>query len=257
MSTAVVGHTGFVGSTLLRQLAGQAEGFNSKNIASIRGRKFERLLLAGAPAAKWIANKEPEADWANLQGLMSHLAEVEAEQVVLYSTVDVFGSALGVDEDSPVQEEGLHAYGLHRYRFERFVLERFPKALVLRLPGLFGQGLKKNAVYDLIHANQVEKIDPEAVFQFYDLGLLWPDSLRYLSLGVSLGHLAAEPLSMAELAERVFGATLALKPGQSHARYDFRSKHAAAWGRQDGYQYSKAETLERLRRFVALERGRA
>lgn len=257
MSTAIVGHTGFVGSTLLRQLDGRAESFNSRNIAGIRGRKFERLLLAGAPAAKWIANKEPEADWANLQALIGHLAEVQAQQVVLYSTVDVFGAALGVDEDSPVLETGLHAYGLHRYRLERFVLERFPKALVLRLPGLFGPGLKKNAVYDLIHANQVEKIDPDAVFQFYDLDRLWPDSLRYLGLGVSLGHLAAEPLGMGELAESVFGVQLAPKTGQAHARYDFRSKHAAAWGRQDAYQYGKDETLERLRRFVALERDRA
>src|SRR5204863_402227 len=77
--------------------------------------------------------------------------------------------------------------------------ERFG-AQVLRLPGLFGPGLKKNAVYDLLHGYQVEKIHPDSTYQFYDVRQLWPDAEKADRAGIRLLHLSAEPLSMHEIA---------------------------------------------------------
>jgi hypothetical protein len=60
MSSALIGHTGFVGGNLRRQ-GSYDELYNSKNIESIAERSFDLVVSAGAPAAKWIANREPEA----------------------------------------------------------------------------------------------------------------------------------------------------------------------------------------------------
>ena len=72
MSRALIGHTGFVGGNLRAQ-TDFTDFYNSKNIDSIAGRSFELVVCAGAPAAKWIANREPEQDRAALQRLMGPL----------------------------------------------------------------------------------------------------------------------------------------------------------------------------------------
>src|SRR5512134_2638016 len=113
MTTALIGWSGFVGTTLLRQAP--FEGlYRSTNIAEIAGRSFDVVVCAAAPAQKWIANREPAADRDVIEGLIAHLKSVTCRMFVLISTVDVFKTPVGVDEDTPVDETGLHAYGLHR-----------------------------------------------------------------------------------------------------------------------------------------------
>ena len=56
-----------------------------------------------------------------------------------------------MDEHTEIDCEGLHAYGLNRYCLECWVREQYPDALIIRLPGLFGQNIKKNFIYDYIH----------------------------------------------------------------------------------------------------------
>jgi hypothetical protein len=128
-------------------------------------------------------------------------------------------------------------------------------AQVLRLPGLFGPGLKKNAVYDLLHDNQVEKIHPASTYQFYDVRALWDDAEKAHRAGIRLLHLSTEPLSMGEIAARCFGRELST-PAGAPARYDLRSRHAELWGGRGGYLRSREEILRGLEQFVREERGR-
>ena len=171
---------------------------------------------------------------------------------MLVSTVDVFETPVGVDESAPA--DARHAYGRHRRMLEQLCEERFG-AQVLRLPGLFGPGLKKNAVYDLLHENQVEKIHPDSTYQFYDVRHLWPDAQKAHAAGIRLLHLATEPVAMSEVARRCFGRELRA-PTSAPARYDLRSRHAALWGGRGGYLRSRDEVLRGLERFVAEEHGR-
>lgn len=56
----------------------------------------------------------------------------------------------GVYEDSPARDtEGLPAYGKNRLQLERWVREDFPDALIVRLPALYGAGIRKNFLFDL------------------------------------------------------------------------------------------------------------
>lgn len=97
-----------------------------------------------------------------------------AKKVVLISTVDVYLQPVEADEDTSIIRESLQPYGKHRLELETFIEDRFD-ALVVRLPGLFGKGIKKNIVYDFLHNNLVDKIHKNSVFQFYNLEHLWQD----------------------------------------------------------------------------------
>lgn len=253
MTDALIGYSGFVGSTLLRQRSFDSQ-YRSTDIGQIAGRSFSTVVCAGAPAQKWIANREPERDRQNIDGLIAHLQTVDCETFVLISTVDVFKEPLGVDEDSPFDEHGLHAYGLNRRRLEQFVAERFPRHLIVRLPGLVGPGLRKNVIFDLLNDNNLQQIDSRGVFQFYPMVNLWYDIQTALAAGLSLVHLTAAPISVAEIAGLGFGKPFAHELDKPAARYDMRSRHAALFGASGAYQYSARETLQAVRSYAQSER---
>jgi len=245
MSTALIGHSGFVGGNLLAQRA-YDRIYRSTDIDSIRGRTFEHVVCAGVQAMKWWANLHPAEDRAGIGRLLAPLAEVKAGRFTLISTIDVYPVPRGVDEDSVIDRQGHHAYGLHRLEIEERIREWFPAVLVLRLPGLFGPGLKKNVIFDMLHGNDLHKIHPGGVFQYYDLRHLTADIDRAWSLGLGLLNLSCEPLGTGEIRDRFFpGADLGAA-GPAPASYDMRSTHAAAWGGANGYLYSKQLVLEDL-----------
>jgi nucleoside-diphosphate-sugar epimerase len=255
MPDALIGHTGFVGGNLAAQHPFNT-WYNSKNIEAVRGHRFELLVVSGMPAAKWVANREPEADRAVLDRLWGCLRTVHADTVVVVSTVDVYPNPAGVDEDTPIDPATQQPYGKHRLELERLAAAHFPRVLSVRLPGLFGPGLKKNAVYDLLHGNDTHKIPANGVFQFYNLTRLWADVRTALSAGVALVNVATEPVSVREVARAAFGIDFTNDPGVKPPRYDVRSGHAALFGGRDGYLYSREQVLAELKAFVAAERER-
>src|SRR5581483_10363117 len=111
--TALIGHTGFVGSNLLRQRAFDAT-FNSSTIGGMRGRAFDLVVCAGARAEKWKANAEPERDLDNIESLIRALESADVGKLVLISTVDVFPAPFDVDEDTTVHARDAQPYGRNR-----------------------------------------------------------------------------------------------------------------------------------------------
>jgi nucleoside-diphosphate-sugar epimerase len=151
MSSALVGYTGFVGRNLLRQALFDA-CYASANIDEIAGQRFDRMVVTAVPASMWMANHRPDADLANIEALMARLAQVEAARVVLISTIAVYAApGSRPDERSGDGYETERAYGRHRRMFEAWVVGRFARVLVVRLPALFGPGLTKNFIFDLLN----------------------------------------------------------------------------------------------------------
>jgi dTDP-4-dehydrorhamnose reductase len=254
-TAAVIGYTGFVGGNLLAQRDFDAR-YNSSNIDEIAGRSFDLIVCAGAPAEKWKANADPDRDLANIERLAGALTRANAGRVVLLSTVDVFGTPTGVDENSPVPTAGLHAYGRNRRLLEEKVASRF-ETTVLRLPGLYGPGLKKNVIFDFLHDNDVRKIDSRGVFQFYDTTRLWRDIEIATRHGLSLVHLPSEPVSVAQVARAAFGFDFDNHVAANPARYDLRTLHAALFGGDGAYIETAERTLGGIAAFVARERAKA
>lgn len=252
MFDALIGYTGFVGSTLLKQHSFEYR-YRSVNIDEIKGHKFDMVVCAAAPAQKWIANREPDADRKKIEGLITRISTVQCKTFVLISTVDVFKTPVDVDEDTPVDETDLQPYGLHRRLLEKFVEGHFPNHLIVRLPGLVGPGLRKNVIFDFLNNNNLHVIESRGVFQFYPMVNLWFDIQSALKAGLKLVHLTAEPISVAELSEAGFGETFNQVLASSPAIYDLQSKYVNVFGGHGFYQYSKRETIQAVRAYAQSE----
>lgn len=250
---ALIGSTGFVGSVLLRQTPFNAQ-YHSRNIAQSAGRSFDQVICSAAPAQKWIANREPAADRANIDRLIASLDRIDCQQLILISTVDVFSNPLGVDENSIVDETGLQPYGLNRRLLEKYVESRFPQRhLIVRLGGLVGPGLRKNVIFDFQNDNNLQAIDSRGVFQFYPMVNLWFDIQAALAADLRLVHLTAAPVSVEDVALEGFNRAFVNHATAHPARYDFRTCHAEVFGSAGPYQYSRRESLQAIRAYAQSE----
>lgn len=144
---ALIGATGFVGGHLARQHR-FAAGFNSRNICDARGKAFNLVVCAAAPGSMFEANRFPGKDRERVGKLMADLARIEAKAFVLVSTIAVFRGFRADGEHADNFETEI-AYGRHRRELEAFCADHFPSCLIVRLPALFGAGLKKNFLFDI------------------------------------------------------------------------------------------------------------
>ncbi|UCZ86449.1 pyridine nucleotide transhydrogenase [Pseudomonas sp. L5B5] len=252
MANSLIGFSGYVGSTLLKQQSFTAL-YRSTNIGEIDHQVFDTVVCAGAPAQKWIANREPQADLEKIQALIAHLKTIQCKTFILISTVDVFKNPQGVDEDTPVDESGLHPYGLHRRLLESFVESHFPNYLIIRLPGLVGPGLRKNVIFDFLNDNNLQAVESRGVFQFYPMVNLWHDTQIALDAGLRLVHFTAQPVSVEAISQYGFGKPFINELANPVASYDFQTKHAEVFGVSGRYQYSARETILAVRAYAQSE----
>jgi hypothetical protein len=148
--TGLIGHTGFVGGALLRQARFSA-CFNSATIAAIEGQSFGTLVCAAAPGSMLEANRAPERDAAQIDALIARLSRVQAERFVLISSIAVLADFAGGNDEGTTAFQQELAYGRHRRALEAFVESHFANSLIIRLPALFGHGLRKNFLFDLMN----------------------------------------------------------------------------------------------------------
>ena len=145
----LVGSTGFVGGNLLAKHTFAAE-CHSSDITAQYGTRPDLCVYAGVPAAMFLANADPEADLAVMRAARENIRQIAPKRLVLISSIAVLADSRGVYEDSPARDtEGLPAYGKNRLQLERWVREDFPDALIVRLPALYGAGIRKNFLFDL------------------------------------------------------------------------------------------------------------
>lgn len=252
MVRALIGASGFVGSNLRRQ-ASFDYCFTSVNIEEIRGQTFDLVACAAPSSVKWRANKYPEQDLASVERLMACLLEVRAGKFILFSSIDVYPVVDKVNEDSQIYLADLSPYSRHRRMLEVFVADNFD-ALVIRLPGIFGPGLKKNIIYDLLHGNS-QFIHQDGVLQYYCLDCLWMDVQLALAHNLPVLNLATEPTAVREVAAAGFGIHFDNNVGGPPPRYDMHSKYGQLWGKSGPYLYEKARVLADLKRFVKVARA--
>ncbi|NOQ16259.1 MAG: hypothetical protein GQ581_04300 [Methyloprofundus sp.] len=249
MRTALIGYTGFVGSNLKKQYK-FTDFYNSKNFQEMQGQEFDLVVCAGVSAVKWMANKEPETDLANIKALEEVLATVKAKQFILVSTIDVYPVTLGKDEDFDCTSIENHAYGAHRLNFEAFCDNHFSNCIIVRLPGLFGNGLKKNIIFDLLNDNCLEMINTKSSFQYYYLKYLWQDIQKAVKNNIKVINLFTEPVPTNDIVTNFYPSKVIGEDAAPEGHYDLYSKYAHLWSNTGNYIYTKNEVLQQLAEFI-------
>jgi len=180
---ALIGR-GFLG-TVLDQPGRFTDRYHSKNLDQLSG-SYDLIVIAAPYANKWWANDNAREDARQVEAIANAISRTEARRVVLLSTIDAtFG----------------HPYGANRAWLERMMPHN---ATILRLPALFGDGLRKNALYDLLHGAPVAN----QVYHWYNVARLW-DDVRTAQPGLWTRYSA--PLSMWEIAERLSLTRMVIK----------------------------------------------
>ena len=149
MQTTLVGYTGFVGSNLAKKHTFD-NLYNSKNIGTANEKTHDLVVYSGVRAEKFLANTDPVADKNIILQAIENIKQLNPKKLVLISTVDVYHTPKDADEDTLILTQNLHPYGYNRYLLEQWVTENIKDHLIVRLPGLFGAGIKKNFLYDML-----------------------------------------------------------------------------------------------------------
>ena len=253
MSNAIVGYSGFVGSNLLKHYKFDYL-YNSKNFKDAKNKTFDTMYFCGIPAVKWYANKNPEEDIGIILEIKNILKTIYVNRFILISTIDVYeDSDINVDEDHDCVEVLNNHYGRNRLFFEFFIRKTFENHHIIRLPALFGKGLKKNIIYDLLNNNQIENIPLHSSFQWYDLEWLKYDIDKILVNNLKICNLFTEPIQTIKILNLFNNPVCNL---DKKIKYNIRTKYSNLFNcLKNGYVRTAADVENSIKRFVKFSKS--
>jgi hypothetical protein len=195
----LVGSTGLIGQTIQDHITFDL-CFSSQNIGNYVEHDLNdsTLYLSCLPATKWMVNQNIIADINNINSIFALISRYRYKKVVLFSTIDVYN-------DTPIQvDERTHptisklCYGSNRYLFELMVKTlNCSDIQIYRLPALFGNRIKKNVLFDLLHNHNINSININSYYQWFNLAKLVPLISKIDAPGTY--NLFTEPVSTREI----------------------------------------------------------
>ena len=233
---ALIGHTGFVGSNLKNQFIFD-HFYNTKNISDIKGKTFDTIVCAGVSGVKFLANQDPKKDFDDIESLIKTIQTVTFKKFILISTLSVY--------DNPAD----NGYGRNRLYLENYIRNNYKDYLIVRLPGLFGKNLKKNALYDLLNQNYQYLPNKNSTLQYYNLDNLWKDINCALNNNIPVLNIGTEPIIFSEILD-LFSLDSNIFSSRNIVVENMKSQYSKHWDKKGDYLYSKQETLSQLKQFI-------
>jgi len=249
----LIGNTGLIGTTLKDSISFDYE-FNSSNINELLNLDLSRpcdLYLACLPATKWKVNKNPQLDLDNIFKILNVISKKNYGTVILYSTIDVYTDCPTLSDESCALEVKAPSYGSNRLLFEKLVESTlsYQKLLTIRLPALFGNHIKKNILYDLLNNNNVNKINYNSAYQWYNLNNLVHDTNHCLNLYRNSKtytiNLFTEPIHTSKILELFNIKKSQIDTKSNQIEYNFKTNSNPV-----GYIKTKDEVLNEIKNFV-------
>lgn len=241
---AIIGK-GFVGQQIIKQM-NIHEVYDSSNLDQMQG-EFDTVVIAAPSAEKWKVNAGPgQEDLDAITSILKVINRIRYKKLILISSIDSYTDSL---------------YGRNRRYFENQIKKFAHDYLIVRLPALFGEGLKKNVLYDLLHNHRLSAINPNSTFQWYPIFKLSSDISAAIYSGWSEMDLVTEPIRTREIIERYFpnfgymweDDTLYDK----RIEYNFKiPSHMQHYCGRQWYWMDAAQVHNYLGRFIAEERKR-
>jgi hypothetical protein len=241
----LIGNTGLVGQTLQEGIKFDLM-FNSSNIETIKQYDLNNseIYLACLPATKWKVNLDILKDFENLYKIFDYIKPFIYKKIVLISTIDVYTECNnGVTEEDTPTFSKLH-YGSNRFLFELLIKElNCDNIQVYRLPALFSKRIKKNILYDLFTDNNLDKIDKNSAYQWYNLDNLIKNIQQINTSGAY--NLFPEPIPTSKIIE-LFSKKIETTPHTPlSVYYNYKTIHTTS-----GYIESSEVVLNEIKKLV-------
>jgi sugar phosphate isomerase/epimerase len=250
MNNIIIGYSGFVGSNLL-QFYKFDELYNSSNFINAKNKNFNTIYFCGIPAVKWYANKNPEIDDKVINNIIDILNTITCNKFILISTIDVYEETDKLlDEDYICNYNNNHTYGKNRYIFEKYIEKQFLDHHIIRLPALFGKGLKKNIIYDLLNNNSIPL---NTSFQWYNLDWLKKDIDIIIGNKIKLCNLFTEPFETNEILkifENIYKKKYIVDTNNKRIEYNTCTKYSKLFGNDNCYIRSKDLVIDDIKEFL-------
>jgi nucleoside-diphosphate-sugar epimerase len=224
----LVGGNGFVGSAFARLFAARGLEFRiigRDDFEDYRGTSCEVLINANGNSKKYLADREPMTDFdLSVRSVAKTIEAFRCGIYALLSTGDVYADQSRPEltrEDQAIDPVRQGRYGLHKMLAETLVCATQTRWLILRMGGLVGPGLKKNAIYDMLAGTPVW-LSAESELQFLSTDraaqLVW----RLVERGVAGEIVNLGAMGLVRLADlhRRIGSTSPFRCGAPTVRYE-------------------------------------
>lgn len=176
-----------------------------------------------------------------MQQLVQAAAETfKPESVLLFSTVDVYANKRGPTEFSLTPS--FEPYGQNRLMLENSLRQVFETVAVARLPALFGPGLRKNLMFDVVNNRNewISTYHPSSTFQWLHIDTAIHKSFDYLGTKSTV-NIVSEPIAARDIP--IPGSWRSHLSLQAKIfTYDIQTSESAS-----GYFFSKGQVLESIR----------
>lgn len=216
---AIVGE-GLIGKRLAK-FVNPTHTFNSKTLLDLPMNDYDTVYVAAPSGNRIWASENPGFDQASTGLLIRNLLVTRCNRIVLMSTGDT-----QVRPDT--------GYGKNRLELETAVRGRFSNHYIIRLPGLIGNDITKNILYDIKHQTEwATKINTLTKQQWYPLDNLEQDITSILSNDQREVNLVSEPILNQDIVDQFKQSTVnTTSPG---INYDLGP-----------YTYTKEEIFEAI-----------
>jgi nucleoside-diphosphate-sugar epimerase len=254
LNVGLLGSNGFVGQSINRKFY-DIKKYNRQNMHNLLNEDLDLLIVAAVSAEKWRANSNPSADRENIENLISFLEKIKINKFLLISTIDVFGPNIDFDEDTEMLEGISTAYGHNRSFLEQRLIQISEETKILRLPGLFGPGLKKNLLFDLLNGNKINVASLKDCYQYLYAPRIGEIIVEMLATDSNVFHASTEPIKVVDIlrvASTCIGTTfedLEINDKNSIIRYNMRTKY-----RKSGYLFDSIEVLNEIEEWFRIEK---
>jgi len=248
----IVGYSGFVGGNLLLKYKFDYF-FNSQDFNNAINLNIDTMYFCGIPAVKWYANENPHEDTKIINNIQNILKTMKINKFILISTIDVYNNINGNFNEDNICTDDNHTYGKNRHLFEEFIKRTFDNYYIIRLPGLFGYGLKKNIIFDLMHNNEVNKISINTCFQWYSLNWLSGDIEKMIDNNIRICNFFTEPLPTKDIV-KYFNYPTKTFCGLQNTEYNLKTKYSKIFNcNLDGYIRKKQDIENEIIKFINYE----
>ncbi len=213
----IIGGSGFIGSNFTRIFPSTVD-ITREFLSSNQKIELEQLVIAAPGAKKYEINLDPNSDRDNIRRITDSIgSRIIFNELVLFSTVDVYCDSTGVDETSKVRKD--LSYGGNRAFFESELEIICSNLRIRRLAGLFGKGLRKNLLFDLINNrfDQIDNYSPNSTFQYMNIDQAIEFSLSREYSRHKIMNVVSEPVKVSEITE------LAKNQTAKEVNYDVRT----------------------------------